>query len=154
MPVVVRRRVDFPMLDLAGIAYYPRIYDLAHRAFEELWLPVTGEDYSHWLRERRLGFPVVHIESDFHGPFRYGDEAVCEVWVERVGRTSVTFGYRFSTSEGALVWTSRQVCACVDMARLTPQVVPDDLRPRLESCGPPEDATVGGVPSSQMTGGA
>ena len=31
MAVHLQRGVDFPMVDLANIAYYPRIFDLAHR---------------------------------------------------------------------------------------------------------------------------
>ena len=31
MAVNLQRRVDYPMLDSANIAYFPRIYDLAHR---------------------------------------------------------------------------------------------------------------------------
>ena len=31
MAVQLERGVDFPMVDLANIAYYPRIFDLAHR---------------------------------------------------------------------------------------------------------------------------
>ena len=34
MAVQLARRVDFPMIDSAQIAYFPRIYDLAHRFFE------------------------------------------------------------------------------------------------------------------------
>ena len=37
MAVTLERRVDYPMIDNANIAYYPRIYDLAHRFFEEAW---------------------------------------------------------------------------------------------------------------------
>ena len=38
MAVHLQRGVDFPMVDLANIAYYPRIFDLAHRFFEDSWL--------------------------------------------------------------------------------------------------------------------
>ena len=33
MAVELARRVDYPMLDGANIAYFPRIFDLAHRFF-------------------------------------------------------------------------------------------------------------------------
>ena len=36
MAVTLERRVDYPMIDNANIAYYPRIYDLAP-VFEEAW---------------------------------------------------------------------------------------------------------------------
>ena len=37
MAVILRRRVDFPMIDLAQVVFYPEYFDLAHRFFEESW---------------------------------------------------------------------------------------------------------------------
>ena len=59
MAVTVRRRVDFPMVDMANITYYPRIYDLAHRCFEEAWALICGVEYATLVTERNLGYPVV-----------------------------------------------------------------------------------------------
>ncbi|MGB0471428.1 MAG: hypothetical protein ACPGJA_01200, partial [Candidatus Thalassarchaeaceae archaeon] len=39
------RPIDFPMVDLAGIVYYPRYWDLAHVFFEEVWEPLCGISY-------------------------------------------------------------------------------------------------------------
>ena len=139
MPVTVRHRVDFSMIDIARIAYYPRLYGMAHLAFEELWMPVTGEDYTHWLYERKLGFPVRHIETEFHRPLHHGDTAVTELWVEAMGTTSLTFRYRMTNQDGRLIWTSRQVCVVVDIETLKPLAIPDDLREALATCGPPEE---------------
>ncbi|GIR67138.1 MAG: hypothetical protein CM15mP71_3640 [Candidatus Poseidoniales archaeon] len=57
MPVKLSRRVDFPMLDMAGIAFYPRIFDLAHRFFEEAWEKICGIDYPTILMDLEIGFP-------------------------------------------------------------------------------------------------
>ena len=61
MPVKLTRRVDFPMLDMAGIAFYPRIFDLAHRFFEESWEQICGIDYPTILMQLEIGFLVVNI---------------------------------------------------------------------------------------------
>ena len=37
MAFISQRRIDFPMVDLAKIMYYPRFWDLAHRFYEESW---------------------------------------------------------------------------------------------------------------------
>ena len=65
MAVKLTRRVDYPMLDNANIAYYPRIYDLAHRFFEESWEEICEISYPEMINEKRIGFPIVHIETDF-----------------------------------------------------------------------------------------
>ena len=42
MAVRLTRRVDFPMLDMAGIAFYPRIFDLAHRFLKSRGMKYAG----------------------------------------------------------------------------------------------------------------
>ena len=69
------------MVDLANIAYYPRIFDLAHRFFEDSWEPICGIKYSQLILERQIGFPVVHVESDFIAPLRYGDTVTATIWI-------------------------------------------------------------------------
>ena len=140
MAVTVRRRVDFPMIDLADIAFYPRIYDLAHRCFEEAWALICGVEYHVLLYDWKLGFPVVDIASTFHGPLRYGRTAVMTMWIESVGTSSVVWRYRLEDDLGGLVWTSRQVTVGVHMDDMSVLPVPDALREGLLACGEPEEA--------------
>lgn len=140
MAVTVRRRVDFPMIDMADIAFYPRIYDLAHRCFEEAWALMCGVEYHEMLYDWKLGYPVVDIASTFHGPLRYGRTAVMTMWIESVGTSSVVWRYRLEDDLGALVWTSRQVTVGVHMDDMSVRPVPEDLRRHLEACTPPEGA--------------
>ena len=92
MAVMLTRRVDFPMLDMAGIAFYPRIFDLAHRFFEEAWEVMCGISYPHIIQEMEIGFPVVDIKSEFHSPFRYGDTINAKIWISKVGVKSCCMG--------------------------------------------------------------
>ena len=57
MAVQVKRGVDFPMVDLANIAYYPRIFDLAHRFFEDAWTHICDVRYADLLLIGKLGSP-------------------------------------------------------------------------------------------------
>ena len=76
------RRIDFPMVDLAGIVYYPRFWDLAHRFYEESWEYTCDIHYNELLQKHRIGFPLVHSEANFHHPLSYGDTAVCKIAVK------------------------------------------------------------------------
>jgi YbgC/YbaW family acyl-CoA thioester hydrolase len=134
MAVHLTRRVDFPMLDMAGIAFYPRIYDLAHRFFEESWNEICGLDYSHIIGEMAIGFPVVDIKSEFHSPFRYGDFVTATIWISKVGNKSCTWQYRFHNQNQELLWSSEQVTVCVSMVDMTSLAIPDTLRNGLEAC--------------------
>ena len=134
MAVRLTRRVDFPMLDMAGIAFYPRIYDLAHRFFEESWNQICGFDYSHIIGEMNIGFPVVDIKSEFHSPFRYGDSVTATIWISKVGNKSCTWQYRFHNQNNDLLWSSEQVTVCVSMSDMSSLIIPDNLRIGLEAC--------------------
>ena len=135
MAVKLTRRVDFPMLDMAGIAFYPRIYDLAHRFFEESWEEMCGVDYPTMINDMRIGFPVIDIKSEFHAPFRYGDSVTATIWISNVGNKSCTWQYRFNNQNGDLLWTSEQVTVCVDMDTMESSSIPESLRSGLEACG-------------------
>lgn len=135
MAVRLARRVDFPMVDMAGIAFYPRIYDLAHRFFEEFWEEACGIDYPTVLSKHRVGFPVVDIKSTFHAPLRYGDTVNAAIWISAIGNKSCTWQYRFNNQNGELIWSSEQVTACVSMDSMESMTIPDLLRAGLEACG-------------------
>ena len=134
MAVQLSRRVDFPMLDMAGIGFYPRIYDLAHRFFEDSWMEMCGVDYPHIIGEMMIGFPVVDIKSEFHAPFRYGDTVTAKIWISKIGSKSCTWQYRFSNQNGELLWSSEQITVCVSMNDMSSVAIPDTLRKGLEGC--------------------
>ena len=132
MAVQLSRRVDFPMLDMAGIGFYPRIYDLAHRFFEDSWIEMCGLDYPHIIGEMKIGFPVVDIKSEFHAPFKYGDTINAKIWISKVGNKSCTWQYRFSNQNKELLWSSEQITVCVSMTNMDAIVIPDILRKGME----------------------
>ena len=132
MAVQSSRRVDFQMLDMAGIGFYPRIYDLAHRFFEDSWMEMCGLDYPHIIGEMKIGFPVVDIKSEFHAPFRYGDTINAKIWISKVGNKSCTWQYRFSNQNGELLWSSEQITVCVSMTNMDALIIPDILRKGME----------------------
>jgi len=134
MAVHLSRPVDFPMLDMAGIGFYPRIYDLAHRFFEDAWMKICGVNYPHIIGEMKIGFPVVDIKSEFHAPFKYGDTITAKVWISKIGSKSCTWQYRFSNQRAELLWSSEQVTVCVSMVDMSSLVIPDSLRKGLEAC--------------------
>jgi len=66
-------KIRFSHCDPAGIVYFPTIYHYCHVAFEDAWRVALGTPYSELVARHRLGFPTVHVESDFVTPLRYGD---------------------------------------------------------------------------------
>ena len=132
MAVTFTRPVEYSMIDGANIAYYPRIYDLAHKFFEQCWLEMCGISYSELINTNRIGFTIVHAESDFSAPMRYGDEIIATIWIDNIGNKSLTWNYLFHNQNGDLLWTSKQVTVCVDMDSLISQIIPQYLHAGLQ----------------------
>jgi YbgC/YbaW family acyl-CoA thioester hydrolase len=120
------------MVDLAGIVYYPKFWDLAHRFYEESWEYTCGIHYNEILEVYRLGFPLVHSEANFYHPLRYGDIATCKLKIKRIGDTSVTWSFEIFNQDEILCWTSLQTTVCTNMDEITSkESVPDWMREGL-----------------------
>ena len=137
MAFVSKRRIDFPMVDLAKIVYYPRFWDLAHRFYEESWEFSCGMHYNTILSEFNIAFPVVHSDTEFLHPVAYGDTIQCTLTVPRIGNTSITWRYEFQNQDGVLCWTSDQVTVCTDMNQVQSKMsVPDWVKEGLSKLSP------------------
>ena len=86
--------VRFGQVDYAGIMFYPRFFENFHTVFEDMFSSKLGVPYMSILKERRIGFPTVRIETDFHKPFRFGEPMRLVLDVMKSGRSSITFRYR------------------------------------------------------------
>ena len=122
--------VRFADVDHAGIVYYPRFFHYFHLAFEELFRVRMGpRAYVELLDRDRVGFPAVHAEADYRAPLRFGDTALVELTVRRLGASSITFGYqvRRAAEDGRpalLCAVGQVVCAVVDLTAFKATPVP------------------------------
>jgi 4-hydroxybenzoyl-CoA thioesterase len=129
--------VRFADIDHAGIVYFPRFFHFFHVAFEEMWRDKLGaRAYVDLLDKDRVGFPAVRAECDYRSPLRFGDVAELELRVLRLGRTSVTFGYRVYRAaepphERRLAAEGKTVSAIVDLSRFVATEAPARVRELL-----------------------
>lgn len=138
---VHRVEVRFGDCDPAGIVYFPRFYDYFHQAMETWFAEGLGLPYVDVIRGRKIGFPAVHSEADFHAPSTFGDALAVEVRVPRVGRSSIELAYRVRAADDADAEprvTGKTVCVVMDLdpqsdTHLRALAVPDDLRARIEA---------------------
>lgn len=134
-----RVTVRFGECDPAGILYYPRYFDLFHRAMEAWFGEALGLPYARFIAERRQGIPSVHAEADYRLPSGFGDVLDVRLSVAELGRSSLTFAYEVAGAEdGALRATGRVVCVLMDLdpgSDTFRRAVPldDDLRARIEA---------------------
>ena len=123
--------VRFGDLDAAGIAYYPRLVNFLHEAFEDFFRGHVGRPYPEVFGEG-LACPTVKLEMEFQSPVHYGDQVDIGVVVEHVGRTSVRIRYEGSVG-GRPVFRARNTVVMVDMKTFRSIPVPEWLRERLEA---------------------
>lgn len=92
-----------------------------------------GMEYPKVLIQHRIGFPTVHLETDFAKPLKYGDELEVEVTIKNVGRSSITWGYkvfRIAEPETVIV-QGRNVTVTVNLDTYEKLKTPDWLREKL-----------------------
>jgi len=128
---VTQQQVRFGDVDPAGIVYFPKIYDLIHQAFEELWDVHVGKRYYHLLCEEELGFPLVHSEVQFRHPLHFGDRPVVRITCFHLGRSSIGLRYLFTVGDVECV-DARMTVVCVELGELESQPIPEEYRTRFE----------------------
>lgn len=128
---VLQQQVRFGHVDPAGIAYFPRIFDYIHEAFEELWEVHVGARYYQLIQERRLGFPLVHSEVEFKSPLRFGDRPLVRVSCFHLGRSSIGLRYVYSLDDTVCL-EARMTTACVDLDSMESIPIPAPHRERFE----------------------
>jgi 4-hydroxybenzoyl-CoA thioesterase len=128
-------KVCFGDIDNAGIVYYPRFMHYFHLAMEEFFASEMGIDFAEVLHRRNLSLPTVHLESDFRQRLRYGDQINMEVRIVKIGRTSITWGYKgYRTGDKEeIVVEGQNVTVCVRMDTFEKMGVPKWLRKNLMS---------------------
>jgi 4-hydroxybenzoyl-CoA thioesterase len=127
----VRMTVRFGDVDGVGIVYYPNFYDYFHVAFEEFFGLCAGIPYERVLREDRVGFPAVHVETDFEKPLRHGDVIDVEMAIQRIGKSSFTSRYRLTRGTD-LCASATIVTAVVNLDSMKAIPIPEKYRRVLQ----------------------
>jgi 4-hydroxybenzoyl-CoA thioesterase len=127
-----QQQVRFGHVDPAGIAYYPRIFDYIHEAFEELWEVHVGVRYYHLLGTQRIGFPLVRAEVDFKRPLRFGDRPIVRVTCFRLGRSALGLRYVYELAEGVCL-DARMTTVCTSLEPMQSIPMPEAYRASFEA---------------------
>ena len=123
------QKIRFDDVDGAGIVYYPQFFHLCHAAFEDFFDTAAPISYPEMIRVRRRGFPTVAIRSEFHAPLSYGDVAIVELAIERIGRSSVTVLYDIRRKrDGILCFEAAITTVLMNLDTQTSEPIDDDLR--------------------------
>lgn len=120
----------FAHCDAAGIAYYPRYFELCDAAIEDWTAAVLGIDRRTMHLDMKLGLPTVSLHAEFSKPSRLGDLLDFTVRVTRVGRSSVDLAVDIDCA-GESRFSVRYTQVLTDLAAGAARAWPAELFTRL-----------------------
>ncbi len=121
VPIPIRF-ADIDALGHVNNAIFLSYMEIARTAF---WAAKVGE-----VRVQEIDFVLARVEIDYRRPVFFNDPLRCELWVEKIGRSSFTVGYLFAVGD-ATVAEARSVQVFVDLASGQPKPVPESFRERV-----------------------
>jgi len=128
-----RHLVRFAYCDPAGVMFYPRFFDLLNATLED-WFqsgiacPFGGE----FMGERNLRIPALSITAEFLRACRMGEFLDFDLWVTRLGRSSLGLALAGSVAGESRLRASWTVCI-IDFATFKSTPIPADLRARMQA---------------------
>jgi 4-hydroxybenzoyl-CoA thioesterase len=132
MSFTVQAPLRFAHCDPAGIAYYPRYFEIVDAAVEDWTEAALGVSRAAMHRDMALGMPAVELHASFAAISRHGDVLDVGVAVREVGRTSLTLGAAIA-SGGEPRFEVRLKIVLMDLTRMRATPWSDDWRARLEA---------------------
>jgi acyl-CoA thioester hydrolase len=116
------RFADIDALGHVNNAVVLTYMEVARTAF---WADRVGQ-----VKLREIDFVLARVEVDYRRPILFEDRLSCELWFEKIGRSSFTVAYRFEVG-GQAVAEARSVQVFVDLATGAKKPVPDSFRERV-----------------------
>lgn len=134
MPALTtRRRVEFRDTDAAGIVHFSAFFLWMESAEHELLRAAGLHVFDPLPEGAALSWPRVSASCDYASAVRFGEEVEIRVGVAELGRTSVTFAFRFEHA-GIHVATGRVVAVRCMMRpgwKPEPVPIPEEIAARL-----------------------
>lgn len=116
--------------DSAGLLFFANQFKMAHDCYES-FLSDNGLSFLTIIVERDYLLPIVHAEADYAEALEVGQELVVELSAGRIGNSSFTLNYRFTSNDDE-VGSVSTVHVCVDAETGEKRDLPDELVEILE----------------------
>lgn len=117
-----QRRVEFRDTDAAGIVHFSAFFvymeQAEHELLRSLGLSVASRD-----EEGEIGWPRISATCDFRNPARFEDVLAVEITIERLGRKSVTYRFRFTRADVEIALGSMTSVCCRIRPGQAPQAI-------------------------------
>ncbi|MBV8898195.1 MAG: acyl-CoA thioesterase [Acidobacteriaceae bacterium] len=125
-PFRFHTRIRFIDTDTSGRIHYTAMFRYFESAEIE-FMRGLGVSYTKF----GYGFPRVHVECDFMLSIMHDDPLEIEVFLTKLGRSSVRLEFR-TLKEGQLAARGAVVIACMDKKTEKAIAIPSELREKFE----------------------
>ncbi len=135
MPFTRTVTIRFDEGDPAGILFYGRVQEIAHRVFEEFVVSELVDRWEDWFATSSFIVPIRRAEATFHRPMRPGRSYEAQLAVAEIGESSFEVRARFTErppSEPLVCAETRVVHVFADPRTFRKMPIPSALRSRLE----------------------
>ena len=123
-------QVRFAHVDGAGIAFYPRYFEMLNAAVEDWFAQALGADFRSMHHDRGIGVPTVKLDAEFLAPGKLGDVLQIRITPSHVGRSSCAFDAVFAGAGHDRVRVSATL-VCMDLAAKKAVPWPEDIHTRM-----------------------
>ncbi len=113
MPWTHQQTVRLRHTDAAAVIFYPRLFEMAHEAYEVL-LDEMGQPLKNALAASDPIAPIVRCEANYRRPMRVGDVVDITLSVVREGKASFTLGFDFRSPAGGELARAEVTHAAID----------------------------------------
>lgn len=138
MAIAFEHSVRFEEVDAAGIVFFARFFHWCHDAMAHFFAGVP-DGYVGLITKRRIGFPTVHVSSDWKAPLRYGDVVRIDTTVTKIGTTSFALRHVMTRTRDEIhVATVHHVVVATRLDTVEKLTLPADVRAVLEAHHTPE----------------
>ncbi len=127
---ITRIPVRFEHVDMAGIVFYPRYFEMINQAVESWFDEALNCDFLRLHQDLRLGIPTTHFDVHFEAASRIGDQLEFALSLSQLGNSSFTIDHAVS-SNGESRLRVRQRLVCVTLEGIRPVRIPKEIRDRM-----------------------
>ncbi|MEU0224850.1 thioesterase family protein [Streptomyces sp. NPDC006284] len=121
--------VHFDDLDALGLLHNARYPVLVERAWTELWTEYGFRFEGDWAAAGDACNAVKELTVTYEAPVTRPGAYAVHLWLERLGRTGLTYGFRFCSPDGATTYArGTRVLVRLDSATLRPAPWSDTFR--------------------------
>lgn len=121
----------FAHCDPAGIAYYPRYFELCDAAIEDWTAAVLGIDRRTMHGDLGLGLPTASLDAEFAAPSRLGDILDFAIRATRVGKSSIDLSVDVACA-GEARFAVRSTLVLIDLVSVQARAWPAEFLERLK----------------------